>query len=227
MRFLGVAPVAANATTTAGLWLAGLTSLGAYREQFRHLERREVLVTMCIASAVGGGLGAKLLLVTSDATFIDLLPFLMLFAALVFSFGRRVAGLGGGTRFSLGLGALVQLVISAYGGYFGGGMGIMMLATMTLMGMTAMHEMNALKVTLGLLINGVALTGFVIAGKVLASAAVPVAVGAALGGWLGAALAQRVDSAHVRKLVLAIAWLLTLWFFWSTFGQRVLVLLRR
>src|SRR5205085_9961072 len=107
----------------------------------------------------------------------------------------------------------VQLVISTYGGYFGGGMGIMMLATFTLMGMTHMHQMNALKVILSLIINGVASVAFFVAHKVALDAALPCAVGAIAGGFGGAWLARRVDPKSVRVLVLVFAWCLTAWFF--------------
>jgi uncharacterized membrane protein YfcA len=106
----------------------------------------------------------------------------------------------------------VQLGIATYGGYFGGGMGIMMLATFTLMGMTDLHRMNAVKVILGLIINGVAVAGFLLVGKVELSVAAPVAVGAITGGWGGAWLARRTDARYVRWLVLVIAWALTAWF---------------
>jgi uncharacterized membrane protein YfcA len=210
----GIAPVAANATTAIGLWAGTVASVGPYRDKLPR--DRKLLVSLALASALGGGLGAKLLLVTSDETFSGILPFLMLVAAAVFTVGPSVTKrqTGSSGRFSLALGSAVQLLISTYGGYFGGGMGIMMLATMTLMGMTELHEMNALKVTLAVLINGVALVGFLIAGKVVVAAAVPIAIGSIVGGFGGAALARRVDPKHVRKLVLVVAWAITAWFFW-------------
>ena len=109
-------------------------------------------------------------------------------------------------------GAILQLAIATYGGYFGGGMGIMMLATLTLMGMTHLHEMNALKVVLGLLINGVAMLAFLIDGKASLVVALPVAVGSISGGYFGAAIAKRIPPHQLRKVVLAIAWSLVAWF---------------
>jgi uncharacterized membrane protein YfcA len=212
----GVPPVAANATTTVALWPAGLASASAYRE---HLPKsRRDMIVLCMMSVLGGGIGAKLLLVTSDSTFARILPWLMFAAASVFTFGPRVTSRARGSHRSLAFGAILQLVISMYGGYFGGGMGIMMLATFTPMGMTHMHEMNALKVVLGLLINGVALVAFFVAGKVLVDAAIPVAAGAIVGGWSGAAIARRVEPKQVRRLVFVVAWSLTAWFFWKAFG---------
>lgn len=226
MLLVGTPAVTANATTAAALWPAGLGSVGPYRA---HLPReRAALLVLALASFLGGAVGAFLLLATSDETFTRILPLLMLTAATIFTFGPRALGRGRGregsaeaergrepstiTARSLVLGASVQLVISTYGGYFGGGMGIMMLASFTLMGLSDIHTMNALKVVLGLVINGVALVGFVAAGKVVAAVAVPTAIGALAGGFFGASLARRVDARHVRSLVLVVAWSLTAWF---------------
>jgi uncharacterized protein len=206
----GIPPITANATTAVALWPAGLASVVPYRE---HLPRdRRVLLVLALASFVGGGAGTMLLLFTSDQTFAQLLPFLMLVAASVFTFGPRFTLRRAGRTLPLAVGAVIHLVIATYGGYFGGGMGIMILATLTLMGMTHLHEMNALKVVLGLVINGVALVGFLLAGKVVIPVALPVAIGSIAGGWLGAALARRTPPRHVRSLVLVVAWSLFLWF---------------
>jgi uncharacterized protein len=223
MIFGGIGPVAANATTAVALWPAGLASLGAYR---KHVPAdRRLLVVLAVMSALGGGVGAKLLLFTSDATFAKILPFLMLSAAVIFTFGPRLTkkpsveeevgrrGIG-----ALIFGATLQLIISTYGGYFGGGMGIMMLATFTLMGMRHMHQMNAIKVIFGLLINGVALVTFVVAGKCVWSAAIPVALGSVVGGWTGASLARRAPPKYIRTLVLVVAWMMTAWFFYRAMG---------
>jgi uncharacterized membrane protein YfcA len=153
------------------------------------------------------------LLVTSDETFAVILPWLMLGASVVFTFGPRIAKGRPALKVPLALGAIVQLVISTYGGYFGGGMGILMLATYTLMGMTNIHAMNGMKTFLGTLINGIANVLFFIDRKVVMSAAAPALVGSILGGFIGAALARRVDGKHVRRLVLVVAWGLTIYFF--------------
>ena len=174
MLFAGVPPVAANATTAVALWPAGLSSIAAYRGHFpKGEEGKKRMLVLAIASVIGGFGGAKLLLVTSDETFARLVPWLLLVASAVFTFGPRLSrGRTGGV--SLALGGVVQVVIASYGGYFGGGMGILMLATLTLMGMRHMHEMNALKVVLGLLINGVALVLVLASGKVVLAVAAPI-----------------------------------------------------
>src|SRR5262249_30941085 len=127
--FSGIPPVAANATTTAALWPAGISSTYAYRKDLP--ADKKTLVLFAIMSALGGGLGAVLLLVTSDETFTKILPWLLLAASIVFTLGPRLHGLtrdGASFRVPLAAGAIVQLAISIYGGYFGGGMGILMLA---------------------------------------------------------------------------------------------------
>ncbi len=207
----GLSPVTANATTSVALWPAGLSSAAAYR---RELPRdRRVLTVLAVASTVGGWLGAKLLLVTTDAAFVRLLPLLMLVASAVFTFGPRLTKRkedGGGM--GIVAAGLLQLVISCYGGYFGGGMGILMLATFTLMGMHEIHAMNALKVVLGVLINGVAVIAFLWARKVSLVVASPAIVGSIVGGFVGAAVARRIDGQRVRVFVLVFAWALTAWF---------------
>ena len=211
MLLVGVPPVAANATTAVALWPAGVASTIAYRKEIK--AERKALVVLAIASALGGALGAALLLKTSDLTFTKILPLLMFAASAVFTAGPRLAQARKGAALPLAAGALLQLLISSYGGYFGGGMGILMLATFTLMGMTHLHAMNGLKTLLGVLINGAANIAFFAAHKVVIAVAVPVAIGSIVGGFAGAAMARRVDPKKVRKLVLVFAWGLTLWFF--------------
>jgi len=217
MLFAGVPPVMANATTAVALWPASVASAVAYRNELPR-ERRTMIV-LSLASALGGFGGARVLLATSDETFTRILPWLLLLATTVFTFGPRA------TRreqkrplhVPLAAGAVVQLAIAAYGGYFGGGMGILMLATFTLMGMTNMHPMNALKAVLGSVINGLANVAFVLAKKVAWSVAAPVLVGSVVGGFFGAAYARRVNPKKVRACVLVFAWSLTAFFFVKTY----------
>jgi uncharacterized membrane protein YfcA len=211
MLLVGVPPVAANATTAVALWPAGVSSTIAYRKDLPR--ERKTLIVFALASALGGAAGALLLLSTSDLTFTRILPLLMLAASAVFTFGPRMAKLHDGGHLPLAAAAVVQFLISSYGGYFGGGMGILMLATFTLMGMTNLHAMNGLKTLLGMLINGAANIAFFIAHKVVIDVAIPVAIGAIVGGWLGAAVARTMKPDRVRMFVLVFAWGLTAWFF--------------
>ena len=214
--FAGVAPVPANATNTIALWPGSVASAVAYRRELQELRRE--LAPLAVAALAGGLAGSILLLRTRESTFVLLIPWLLLFATLLFSFGGAVARrLTRGARAPLALAVVAQLGISVYGGYFGGGMGIMMLAVLTLLGMTHIHRMNALKNVLGTLINGVAVVAFVIAGAVRWAPGVVMIAGGITGGYAGAAIARRVDPRHVRRLVLCIAWGMTAYFFWRTY----------
>jgi uncharacterized membrane protein YfcA len=215
MLLVGVPPVAANATTAVALWPAGVSSTIAYRQDLPR--DRKTLIVFSVASAIGGTVGAVLLLSTSDLTFTRILPLLMLAASAVFTLGPRAAKLRRGGHLPLAAAALVQFLISTYGGYFGGGMGILMLATFTLMGMTHLHAMNGLKTLLGMLINGAANIAFFVAHKVVIDVAIPVAIGAIVGGWFGAAVARTMKPERVRAFVLIFAWGLTAWFFVNAF----------
>src|SRR5438105_7348664 len=131
----GVSPVAANATSTLALWPASVSSTFAYRGDIR--ASRQWLAVLGVTSLAGGLVGAFLLVRTSDSSFLRLLPWLMLVAAATFTFGNKLRQLISHTGHdSLPVVAIVQFFIAAYGGYFGGGMGIMMLATMAVAGTT-------------------------------------------------------------------------------------------
>jgi len=112
----------------------------------------------------------------------------------------------------------LQLVIAIYGGYFGAGMSILVLALLAISGMTDMHAMNGLKALLGILVNGVAVVAFVISGAVAWRPATVMIAGAMSGGYFGARLARRVDPKRVRTIVVAVAVGLTAYFFWRTYA---------
>jgi uncharacterized membrane protein YfcA len=214
----GVAPIKANATSTVALWPGSLASVGAYRRELGAVRRVRLLSGVSLA---GGLLGAILLLHTSSATFSALIPYLLLLATLLFAFngpikrflGRVFApGEGPAERVPLALiGA--QLVIAIYGGFFGGGIGILMLATLGLLGLDNIHEMNALKTLLASCINGIAVATFVIAGAVAWPEAAIMLVGAIIGGYAGAATARKLDQKLVRGFVIAVGCAMTLYFF--------------
>jgi uncharacterized membrane protein YfcA len=217
LLFAGVAPVPANATNTVALWPGAMASAFAYRRELK-VSRRD-LVPLGAAGLVGGIIGSILLLRTSDHTFVLLIPWLLLFATLLFTLGgrltKRLAERGGAPR-GVAIGA--QLVISLYGGYFGGGMGIMVLAVLSLLGMTDIHRMNSIKVMLAALVNGVAVIAFVIAGAVQWAPGSVMIAGGILGGYAGAAIARRVNPKSVRTIVLVVAWVMTGYFFFRTYA---------
>jgi hypothetical protein len=220
----GVSPVVANATSTLALWPASLSSTFAYRRELR--SSRQWLIALGVTSVVGGLAGAVLLVRTSDDAFLRLLPWLMLVAAATFTFGSKLrpqpkGGAPPSHPFEHGavwrpalLGVVfAQFLIATYGGYFGGGMGIMMLATMALAGMTNIHEMNGLKSFLGVANNGFALATFIITGTISWRYGLAMAVGATLGGYSTAAFARRLDPRYVRWFVIVVGWGMTIYFF--------------
>lgn len=226
--YVGVPPVSANATSTLAMWPAAIASGLGYRHDI--LAARRWIPMLGTISLVGGLLGGLLLVKTSDTRFLTLLPWLMLVAVATFTFGsqvtlaiRRRFGRGdSGTAFgsspderlSLPPWILVlQLVIATYGGYFGGGMGIMMLAAFAIAGMTDLHAMNGLKALLAVAINGVALAAFIIDGAIAWAPGMVMVAGGIAGGYLGAGLARRLGVQSVRRLVVGVGWSMTAYFF--------------
>jgi uncharacterized membrane protein YfcA len=213
LLFAGVTPVAANATSTFAVWPASVASAVAYR---RELGAPRTWVPLGAVSLLGGLFGGLLLVKTSDSSFMRLLPWLMLLGALTFTFGGAVTKrLGGGVQAD----ALpwwmfvLQLAIATYGGYFGGGMGIMMLAMLAAVGMTDIHEMNGLKAVLGVAINAVALVTFVANGAIVWQPGIVMAAGGIIGGYAGGAIARRLSRDAVRWFVILVAWTMTAYFF--------------
>jgi len=170
-------------------------------------------MTLLITSLIGGLLGALLLLHTPDAVFKVMLPWLLLTAT---AWLRRMVHLDINQPQHAGpfiVGCTLQLIISTYGGFFGGGIGILMLALLTLLGYEKIHTMNALKTVLATTINGIAVIAFVWAGVVDWPQAGIMIVGAILGGYGGAVLAQRIRPELIRRLVIAVGVGMTLYFF--------------
>ncbi len=220
--FAGIPPIQANATSTVALWPGSVASTSAYREELATQKRLFILLLGGI-SLIGGVLGAILLLHTPQATFIRLIPYLLLLATLLFAFSpiitslfRKRAGKTQKTAFTwpalVGI-SLIQLVIATYGGYFGGGIGIMILASLGLLGMENIHEMNALKTFLQASINGVAVITFIIAGAVFWLQAIVMILGAIVGGFSGASIARLLDQRIVRGFVILVGTAMTIYFF--------------
>jgi len=221
LLFTGVPPIPANATNTIALWTAAAASGGAYRTRLD--VPRRVMVPLLAACLIGGLAGAVLLLKTPAQTFMRVLPWLTLGATLLFAFGRKLAG---GRKSAIGheasaaalTGATIfQLVVAVYGGYFGGGMGIVMLAMLAALGMTDIHAMNALKSVMGSVINGVAVVAFIVARAVYWKQGIVMIVGGILGGYLGAHYAQKVPQVWIRMLVVVVGAGMTVYFFWKSY----------
>jgi uncharacterized membrane protein YfcA len=222
LLFTGVAAVPANATNTLALWVGTAASGGAYRKRL-DLPRR-ILIPLLLMSLLGGLAGALLLIKTPAHTFLRLIPWLMLGATLLFAFGRHLTGkLSAGisheaSNAAVAGASLFELVVAIYGGYFGGGIGIMNLAMFAALGMTDIHAMNALKIALVAVINGVATVTFVATGAIVWPQAMVMIVGASCGGYAAAHYAQKLPQAWVRGLVLALGVGMTLYFFVRAYG---------
>jgi uncharacterized membrane protein YfcA len=217
LLFTGVGPVAANATNTLALWIGVTASGGAYR---KHLNiSRRVMIPLILTSVVGGLAGAILLVKTPAQTFLRVLPWLLLGATLLFAFGKHLTGrIAAGVSHESSNAAVAgasafELGVAIYGGYFGGGMGIMNLAMLSALGMTDIHAMNALKVVLAGVTNGAATLTFIAAGAILWPQAIVMTLGASLGGYSAAHYAQRLPQSWIRLFVLLVASAMTVYFF--------------
>ena len=217
--FTGVGPINANAICSVALFPGSLASIGGYRLEL--IEERKVLPLMIIMSFIGAIAGSVMMLKTPPNTFMILVPYLLLAANLLFIFGARITAyfrkkrLGKNpSRIRIIAGTIsLQLIISFYGGFFGAGMGIMMLAALALMGMDNIHKMNAFKVVLGSCINGVAALIFISAGVILWLQTSVMIIGAIIGGFWGAYYVRRYNPAKVRLIVIFIGSAMTIYFF--------------
>jgi len=208
----GLSPLQANVMSTIALCPGSMASAYAYRKQLD--VDRALLKSFLAVNLIGSIVGTAILLLLPEMTFERAVPWLLLFATLLFTFGDKM-------HFSQHLNKktslLLQLAIAVYGGYFGAGQGILMLAMMQLLGFTDIHRMNALKVLLGSAINLVAMVIFILAGKVVWALAPVMILGAVCGGYLGAHGALKVSPQKIRVLVSAIGALMTAYFFLRTF----------
>jgi len=208
--WLGLTPITANATSTLALWPGSLGGMWGYRRELRQSEPR--FFVLIIPSLIGGIVGAMLLRRTPPATFAALVPLLILFATLLFMAqepiqrwlrGKRETAQSTTTHWLIGA-ALFQFMVAVYGGYFGAGIGILMLAALGLLGLTDIYQMNGLKNLFVLSINGVAAVYFALTGMIHWPEAGLMAIGAIAGGYGSAGLARRVGPRIVRRVVIVI-----------------------
>lgn len=215
--WLGMPPIIANATNTAAVWPGSLGAVWGYR---RELRQAPAHVYWLIAPSVAGAIaGAVLLRVTPPEVFDRLVPVLILFATILFAVQDRVQKMlnlapehHGSLWFTTAM--IFQFFVSVYGGYFGAGMGILMLAALAVLGHEDIHQMNGIKNLLAVFINAVASAYFILAGMVRAPDAVIMAIGAALGGVAAAGIARRMGRKAVKRGVIAIGFAMALAMFW-------------
>jgi uncharacterized protein len=225
LLFCGTPPIIANATSTMALAIGTSGSMYGYRA---HLEPMRGLLWRFVPVSLGGALiGALLLTGTSAETFSKLAPFLILFGAVLFltqGAFRRFANLNGpyavdGKHHACCFWGAIpfQLAVALYGGYFGAGIGILMLASLGFIGLSNIHEMNALKTTLASLINLVATGWFILAGLISWPKAGVMTAGALLGYFLGAHSAQRISQERVRTMITLTGFLISGAIFYEQF----------
>ena len=218
LLFSSVPPVAANATSTVALWAGTTASAGAYRRKLKFSWRGAV--PLIVTSMIGGLAGAFLLLQTPAHAFMGILPWLMLLATLLCATGKKIAGRFFGTldhqptTAQLVLACIFEFFAALYGGYFGGGVGIINLALLATLGMLSdINAMNAFRVMLGVVSNGVAVLAFVANGVVYWPQGVVTMIGAVIGGYFGAHYAMRVPPQWIRGFVILVGTGMTVYFF--------------
>jgi uncharacterized membrane protein YfcA len=219
----GVSALVANATSTVAVWPGVMASAFGYRKEVT--EHKKYLPFLCTLSLIGGWIGAKLLLQTPEISFSAMVPWLLLTATLLFTFGKRLTNaiqalnnatpISKKTRYTFV--GIAMLVISIYGGFFGAGIGILMLAMLQCMGLKNIHQMNALKTILSTTIQGTAVFTFLPSGIIVWPQAIIMCVGALIGGYGMAKLALRIPQSAIRKFVICVASSTTIYYFLKTF----------
>ena len=219
MKGSGAGPVSLQATNNVALWPGQLTSALAYRDDLRNHIKRSL--PLSLASFAGGLAGAMLLLITPNQRFLYLLPWLLLFAAVMFTLseplGRWLATRRDAHRSDFWL-IVGMTVVSFYVGYFGAGGGFLVMALFGLCGVTNIHEMNALKVVTAAVSIGIAVFWFIYNGKVVWSYCWQMAILAAIGGYIAARYSKRINQRAMRRLVAAIGFMTAAYFFWHAYG---------
>jgi uncharacterized membrane protein YfcA len=218
--WLGLDPKVANATSTVALWPGLFGGLYGYRKELENSSA--ILARLGITSVIGGGIGAWLLIWTPSPTFARLVPFLILFATILFmlqgTINRRLrlGSLDAKPTTLWWTGAIVfQFFSSMYGGYFGAGNGILMLAAMGLLGLHDLHRANGIKNFLGICINSVAVLSFSLSHLVVWSDSLAMACAALAGGYFGASMAVRIGQAWVRKGIVVIGFVIFVAMVWK------------
>jgi uncharacterized protein len=222
LMLVGIPAINANATCTLALLPGSVASFWPYRQDLD--TERSILIWMSAISFVGGLIGAVIMLNTPPGIFIKVVPYLILAATLIFAFGSKLTSKVLANRLDKNesaqkmsfLSAALQFVIAIYGGYFGAGIGIVMLACLSLLGMTKINSMNALKVLLSSVINGIAACAFVFAGAIYWRQVTIMAIGSILGGYLAAKVGRELPPLVIKRFVVFIGILLTIIFFFKS-----------
>jgi uncharacterized membrane protein YfcA len=214
MLLAGVPSVVANATASLIMMPGAIASAWVYRSTFGALSRTE-LIRLTIVSLVGSAVGSILLLSTSNSTFSELVPWLLLMAAVVLTLAPRLRAAA--AKSSAGESAALllagQFVIGVYGGYFGAGMGVLMIALFLIASSMTVQTANGIRLICGSAINVLAVILFAWRGALDYKLGIPMLFAAIAGGYVGALLVSRLKESTARNAILTYAWALTIWFF--------------
>jgi uncharacterized membrane protein YfcA len=214
MIWIGIPAINANATSTVALWPGSLSGAWGFRREMAEADRR--VFALLVPSLIGGLGGAVLLNYTPPDLFERIVPWLILFATCLFMaqepLQRRfnLTAMHDARSHWLSWTMLFQFGVGLYGGYFGAGIGIMMLAALSLMGHTDIHQMNGIKNLLAVAINGIAILYLIFTDLILWPQALGMAVGAVAGGVAGAGTARRLGRPLVRRIVIAVGFVMAL-----------------
>ena len=231
MLAAGVPPVVANASNSVALWPGSLAAAWGYRAEL--VRMRPHLLGLSVAALVGGMAGGLLLLAAGDAQFAQFIPWLLAFATGLFAASPQIAGwlksrrtrqapataaANPPGRSNSVAGWLAQCLVSVYGGFFGAGMGILMMASLSIAGHEDLHEVNALKNLLSSVVYSITVATFITAGAISWPHTLIMVVAASAGGYLGVRLARRLQGPWLRRIVIAVDAALTAYYFFKTPG---------
>ena len=215
----GLPPISASASSTFSLWGG---RVAAVLPQWRVVDVRQPSVrARVITAALGGATGALLLLATGERAFMHIVPWLLLFATTLFVFSRHIGGWlrrALGSRAHAGLQRLLEFAAAVYGGYFGAGLGVIMISIYAVFTEITPNMANALKNVVTALLLTIAVSIFIVSGRIVWWAALTVFAGAVPGGWLGGWLSARVNPAILRGIIGVAAVSLTAWYFIKVYG---------
>lgn len=215
--YTGVPVVMANATSAVAVFPGYIAGALGFRREIASFERPR-LIRIILATAAGGLIGSLLLLVSSNAAFSAVVPFLLTLATLAFAFGERLQNFARRHRVGKPEGLTGTVLVAIYGGYFNGGLGIVLLALFSLWGMRDIHAMNGLKNALSFVLSLISVVTFAAAGLVVWEQALTMMLAATVGGYVGAPLARALPKRVIRGVVILVGASMSAVFFWRLFA---------
>ncbi|WP_367716106.1 sulfite exporter TauE/SafE family protein [Nitratireductor sp. GISD-1A_MAKvit] len=210
--YAGVPVVAANATSAVAVFPGYLGGALGFRSEIAAFDRPRLL-RIAGLTAFGGLAGSLLLLVSSNEAFSLVVPFLLAIATLTFAFGAKLQDIARRFGSGTGEGRFSTILVAIYGGYFNGGLGIVLLALFSLWGMRDLNTMNGLKNGLSFILSAISVATFALAGIVAWPQALVMMVAATVGGYAGAPLARALPASVVRAVVIIVGTVMSLVFF--------------